>query len=213
MEIVWLGHSCFRLKGSDLTIVTDPFDDSLGYKPGGLKADVVTVSHQSPHHSYVERVEGIRRVLSSPGEYEISDELFLGVKTFRDAERGKERGVNTVYRITIDKLNVCHLGDIGHVPTSDHVSAIGDVDILMLPVGGGKTLTPSQASETVGLIEPKVVIPMHYKTDAVAEDIEPVDAFLKELGVKEVEPLVSLSATRTSMGDGPQVVLLEYRRA
>ena len=143
MEIVWLGHSCFRVKGSDLTIVTDPYDDSLGYSPGALHADVVTVSHQSPHHSYVDRVEGARKVLRGPGEYEIADKFILGVKTFRAGQRGAERGGNIVYRMTIDRLNVCHLGAIGHIPSSDQVSAIGDVDVLLLPVGGGGSLSPS----------------------------------------------------------------------
>ena len=212
MEIVWLGHCCFRIKGADLTVVSDPFDDSLGYRPGTLRADVVTLSHEGPHHGHLERVEGVKKVLRGPGEYEVSGAFILGIKTFRDNQGGAERGVNAVYRMTIDNLNVCHLGDIGHVPTSDNVSAIGDVDILLIPVGGSVTLTPSQASETVGLLEPKVVIPMHYKTEAISEPLEPVEGFLKEFGIKDAQPLPKLSAAAASIPAGPQIVLLDYRQ-
>ena len=210
MEITWLGHSCFRLKGNDLTIVTDPFDDSLGYRPGNLRADVVTVSHEGPHHSYLERVQAARKLLRGPGEYEVSGAFILGIKTFRDGKKGTARGANTVYRINIDNVVVCHLGELGHVPTSGHVSAIGDVHVLLVPVGGGDTLDAALATETVSLLQPRIVIPTHYKTDVAIGTLESVEPFLKEMGVKEAAPQPRLNAVASTLPSAPQVVLLEY---
>lgn len=212
MDITWYGHACFLLKGSTLSVVTDPFDDSFGYRPGKLQAELVTISGSGPRHSYVERVGDPRKVLTGPGEYEISEVFILGIRTFRDAKKGAERGKNTAYHIKMDGLTICHLGAIGHVPTSDQASAIGDVDVLLVPVGGGGALTPSQAVETIALLEPKVIIPMLYKTEATTEALDPLDAFLKEQGVTGLTPAPKLSVSASTIPAGPQVTLLEYRQ-
>lgn len=210
MDIQWYGHDCFKIKGPDLTIVTDPFDDSLGYSPGPLQANVITMSHLGPHSAHEERVTEARRILRGPGEYELSGVLIMGVRTYCDTSKGSERGLNTVFRIAVDHLAICHLGAIGHSLTPDNVSAIGDVDILMVPIGGGETLSPGAASETVGLLEPKVVIPMHYRTPRTTADLEPIEPFLKELGVTEFQSLPRFTSSGPNLPAGPQVVLLQY---
>ncbi len=210
MEISWLGHSCFRIKGSQVTIITDPYPPDLGYSLGKPAADIVTVSHQHPAHSYLQGVSGGPRPIAGPGEYEISDVLIIGLATFHDGERGKKRGKNTVYLIEIDEVSLCHLGDLGHVLTTEEVAKIDNVDVLFVPVGGVSTIDAQMAAEVVRQLEPKVVIPMHYKTDALKRELEPVDGFLKEMGVKEVASRPKLSLTKSNLPLSMQVVLLDY---
>jgi L-ascorbate metabolism protein UlaG (beta-lactamase superfamily) len=210
MEITWLGHSCFRLKGSQATVITDPYSPDLGYKLGKPSARIVTVSHQHPGHSYIQGVGGQPRVVKSPGEYEISGVLIMGIATFHDNESGKKRGKNTVYHMEIDEVSVCHLGDLGHVLSVEQVEEIDDVDVLLLPVGGVSTVGAPMAAEIVRQLEPKAVIPMHYKTPALKRELEPVDRFLKEIGAKEVNPQPKLSITKSNLPDTTQVFLLDY---
>jgi L-ascorbate metabolism protein UlaG (beta-lactamase superfamily) len=210
MEISWLGHSCFRIKGSHATIITDPYPPTLGYSLGKPTARIVTVSHQHPGHSYVQGVGGEPRLVTGPGEYEISGVLIIGIATFHDGEKGKKRGKNTVYLMQVDEVSVCHLGDLGHVLTAEQVEELGDVDVLLLPVGGVSTINASMAAEVVRQIEPKVVIPMHYKTEALSWELEPVERFLKEIGVEQVASQPKLSFTRSSLPAATQVFLLDY---
>jgi len=210
MDISWLGHSCFRIKGSHATVITDPYSPSLGYSLGKPTARIVTVSHQHPGHSYVQGVGGEPRVITGPGEYEISGILIIGIATFHDAEGGGKRGKNTVYLMEVDEVSVCHLGDLGHVLTAEQAEELGNVDILLLPVGGVSTINAPAAAEVVRRLEPTVVIPMHYKTEALSWELEPVGRFLKEIGVKEVNSSPKLSFTRTSLPASTQVFLLDY---
>jgi len=210
MEITWLGHSCFRIKGSHATVITDPYPPTLGYSLGKPAAHIVTVSHQHENHAYVQGVGGEPRLITGPGEYEIKDVLIIGVATFHDAEKGVERGKNTVYLIEIDEVSVCHLGDLGHVLTAEQVEEIDNVDVLLLPVGGMTTINAPVAAEVVRQLEPKVVIPMHYKTEAMSWELEPVDKFLKEVGVKQPESQPKLSLTRASLPVSTQVLLLDH---
>ena len=210
MDISWLGHSCFRIKGSHATVITDPYSPSLGYSLGKPTARIVTVSHQHPGHSYVQGVGGEPRVITGPGEYEISGILIIGIATFHDAEGGGKRGKNTVYLMEVDEVSVCHLGDLGHVLTAEQAEELGNVDILLLPVGGVSTINAPAAAEVVRRLEPKVVIPMHYKTEALSWELEPVGRFLKEIGVKEVNSHPKLSFTRSSLPASTQVFLLDY---
>ena len=210
MDISWLGHSCFRIKGSHVIVITDPYSPDLGYSLGKPTARIVTVSHQHPGHSYVEGIGGGPRLVSRPGEYEINGVLIIGIATFHDADKGEKRGKNTVYLIEVDEVSICHLGDLGHVLTAQQVEEIGNVDVLMLPVGGVSTINASVAAEVVRQLEPKVVVPMHYKTLALSRDLEPVEGFLKEVGVKQVEPQSKLSLTKSSLPLSTQVSLLEY---
>jgi len=212
MDITWLGHSCFRIKGSRATIVTDPYSKDLGYSLGKPTARIVTVSHEHPGHCYVEGVGGQPKVVKRPGEYEISDVLIIGIATFHDREGGKKRGKNTVYLMEIDEVAVCHLGDLGHVLTSEQIEDIGNVDVLLLPVGGVSTINAPMAAEVVRQLEPKVVIPMHYKTPALKWELEPVDRFLKEMGAKQVSSQPKLSVSKSNLPLSTQVFLLDYQR-
>jgi L-ascorbate metabolism protein UlaG (beta-lactamase superfamily) len=210
MEISWLGHSCFKLKGRQATVITDPFSPDLGYSLGKPTATIVTVSHRHPGHCYTEGIGGSPRRVTGPGEYEISNVLIIGIATFHDENRGSIRGKNTIYLIEMDEISVCHLGDLGHVLTDEQVEELGNVDVLMVPVGGVSTINASMAAEVVRQLEPKVVLPMHYKTPVINRELEPVDRFLKEIGAHDIAPQDKLSLSKTNLPMGTQVFLLEY---
>lgn len=208
MDITWLGHSCFRIKGSQAVIITDPFPPELGYTLGKQTADIITLSHQHPSHSYVQGIGGEPRIIRGPGEYEISGILIIGIATHHDTQRGQVRGKNTVYVMEIDGVSVCHLGDLGHVLSSDQVEEIGNVDVLFLPVGGNSTINAAIAAEVILQLEPKAVVPMHYKTAAIKRELDSVDVFLKEMGIGQVEPRPKLTLSKSNLPLSTQVFLL-----
>jgi len=210
MDSNWLGHSCFRIGGSHAVVITDPYSPDLGYSLGKPDADILTVSHNHPGHSYTQGIGGEPRLVTGPGEYEIGGVLIIGVATFHDGDGGRERGKNTAYLMEIDEISVCHLGDLGHVLTAEQVEELDNVDVLLLPVGGVSTINAPMAAEVVRQLEPKVVVPMHYKTPALSRELEPVEKFLKEIGVKEVTSQPKLSLTRSNLPDSTQVFLLDY---
>jgi len=210
VDITWLGHSCFRIKGSKAVIITDPFPPDLGYSLGKQTANIVTVSHQHPSHSYIEGISGEPRLVKGPGEYEISNVLIIGIATFHDSIKGQSRGKNTAYLMEIDGIAVCHLGDIGHVLSDEQVEEMGNVDVLLLPVGGVNTINAALAAEVIRKIEPKAVIPMHYKTPVLNRDLDPVEYFLKEMGMGQVEPRPKLSFSKSNLPSSTQVFVLNY---
>jgi L-ascorbate metabolism protein UlaG (beta-lactamase superfamily) len=208
VDITWLGHSCFRIRASQAIIITDPFPPGLGYTLGKQTADIVTVSHPHPSHSYNQGITGQHRLLKGPGEYEISGVLILGISAFHDAVKGQSRGKNTAYLMEVDGVAICHLGDIGHVLGDEQVEEMGHVDILMVPVGGVNTINASMAAEIIRKLEPKAVLPMHYKTPRTSRDLEPVENFLKEMGLNQVETRPKFSVSRTNLPISTQVILL-----
>ncbi len=210
MEINWLGHSCFRIKGSQAVIITDPYPPDLGYSLGEPTARIVTVSHQHPSHSYVQGVGGNPKLITGPGEYEISGAVIIGVATFHDGVGGKNKGKNTVYLMEVDGVLVCHLGDLGHVLTAGQVEEIDKVDVLLLPVGGVSTINAPMAAEVIRQLEAKVIIPMHYKTPALNRELEPVGKFLKEMGMEQLSSQPKLSVTKSNLPPRMQVFLLDY---
>jgi len=210
MEISWLGHSCFRIRGRQATVITDPYSPDLGYALGKPSARIVTVSHQHPGHSYVQGIGGDPKLITGPGEYEISGILIIGVTTFHDVEKGSQRGKNTIYLMEIDEVSVCHLGDLGHMLTAEQMEGLENVDILLIPVGGVSTIGAPVAAEVMRQLEPKVVIPMHYKTEALTWELEPVERFLKEAGVDQVTSQSKLSFNRSSLPQSTEVFLLDY---
>ena len=209
MDITWLGYSCFRIKSSQTTVITDPYPPDLGYTSGKQTANIVTVSHQHPGHSYLEGISGDPKVIKGPGEYEVSNTLVIGLATFHDREEGRQKGKNTVYVIELDELSICHLGDLGHVLTAPQVEEIGNVDVLLVPVGGVSTINATTAAEVVRQLEPKIVVPMHYKTPALTRELEPVDRFLKEMSVKDTSSRPKLVVTRNNLPVSTQVILLD----
>ncbi len=212
MEITWLGHCCFRIRAKEATVVTDPCDKTTGYSLGRPTGDLVTVSIDDPSHNYVAGVAGDPRVIDGPGEFEIAGASVVGVTTYRDKEKAAGAGRNVAFVIELEDLRICHLGGIGHVPTSDQVEQIGNIDILLVPVGGGNALDAPPAAETVSLLEPKLVIPMHFKTDIEKRPLDPIDRFLKEMGAKSSETHAKIAVTRSSLPEETQVLILDYKR-
>lgn len=208
MEITWYGLSCFRLaERGMITVVTDPYGPELGLPPLKLKADVVTVSHKAPGHSYTKAVKGVERVISGPGEYELGGVFITGIRMRpKDGKNGKG---NTLYVFDYEGITIAHLGDLAEVPTQARVEDMGTVDIALVPVGGGKALGPSQAAEVISLIEPSIVVPMHFKTYKEGPKLRTVSGFLKEMGISKQEPLDSLKVTKSSLTEETQVVVLK----
>ncbi|RME70074.1 MAG: hypothetical protein D6784_17330 [Chloroflexi bacterium] len=208
MEILWYGHACFRLKDKNSTIITDPYDASLGLSLGRLKADIVTVSHDNPHHNNVAAVKKAR-IIDSPGEYEIGGTFVTGINLSPPRKKDGVQKLNNIFVFRMDSINICHLGDLSHVPTQTQVEDLENIDILLVPVGGGRALNASQAAEVISLIEPAIVIPMHYRLPNLAIKLDPVDKFLKEMGITRPDHLDSLKISKSSLPDEMQVVLLK----
>lgn len=220
MEIQWFGHSCFRLSERGLaTVVTDPFDSSIGYAVPKLKADIVTVSHDAPGHNNLSAVKGEARAISGPGEYEIGGVFVTGIALGeasqpdpKSAKAGGNGRVNTLYVIDMDGMTVAHMGDLGHVPSQAEIEQLGTVAVALVPVGGGGGLSASQAAEVISLIEPSIVIPMHYKTPDTPLKLDGLNKFLKEMGLGTVTPQESLKVTRNALPEETHVVVLDYVR-
>ena len=218
MELSWLGHACFRLRGRDVTILTDPYDsDGLGFPPLAMRANVVTISNDHPHHAGLSSIEGRPKVLNRPGEYEIGGALIWGVRTSTrpDGAASGSPEKNTAFIIQLEELTICHLGDLAKSPLSpEELTHIKDADVLLIPVGGNCTINASQAAEVVAQVEPKLIVPMHYATDETRGQVvlDDVERFCKELGATEAAPRPRISITPTGLPTEPTVVLLEPRR-
>lgn len=214
-EIIWLGHSCFRLKSKDAIIITDPYDKSLGLGAlgqMGQKADIVTISHQHAHHNAVAGIKGEPVVVQSPGEYEVHGVFITGIWSYADDQKGKDRGRNNIFLFHLDDLVVCHLGSLGHVLSAQQAEAIGDVDVLLVPVGGYTTLDASKAIEVISLVEPKVVIPMHYSTGREATESDTLEKFTREMGLKDWTPEEKFTAKASDLAETTRVVVLEPKQ-
>ncbi|MFH1822373.1 MAG: MBL fold metallo-hydrolase [Patescibacteria group bacterium] len=188
MIISWLGQSCFKIQdkiSSDgITVVTDPFDKSIGLKPPSFEADIVTVSHDHFDHNNIKSLRGNPYVVKGAGEYDIRGVLVEGVESYHDSKNGTEKGKNIMCRIEVDDISIVHLGDLGHILDNKQLERLAGADILLIPVGGVYTIDSKKAVEVVSQIEPRIVIPMHYKIKGLKVEIETVDKFIKELGIK-----------------------------
>src|SRR5512133_2880665 len=197
MELVWYGHSCFRLAERGLaTVITDPYDHrQVGYEALNLKGDIVTVSHASPGHDNVQAVKGDPRLITGPGEYEMGGVFITGVQTNGHGKKETEGPRNTLYVFDYNGLTVAHLGDMDRVPSQAEVEALGSVNVALVPVGGGGSLTAAKAAEVISLLEPNIVVPMHYATPAATALLDSLNKFLKEMGLADVEKVPSLKIT------------------
>lgn len=216
MEINWYGHSCFRLTERNYaTVVTDPFDSkAVGYDPLKLKSDIVTVSHEAPGHSNRDAVKGVSYVIDGPGEFEIGGVFITGVQS--DSGSGKKKSKepstrNTIYVFDYDGITVAHLGDLKQTPTQSEIESLGTVNVVLVPVGGGNGLNAAKAAEVISLIEPNLVIPMHYSTPAAKVSLDSLNKFIKEMGLSKAETQPSLKVTRSGLPNETHVIVLDYQ--
>ncbi len=213
MEITWYGHSCFRLTERRMaTVVTDPFNGAaIGYSPLKLKAEIVTISHDAEGHNYSKAVKGTSHLITGPGEYEIGGVFITAVQTNGQTKKNTDELRNTLYVFDYDGITVAHLGDLKQVPSQTQVEALGAVNVALVPVGGGGGLNAAKAAEVISLLEPNLVVPMHYATKNVKFKLDSLDKFLKEMGLSTVQPEPSLKVTRTALPQETRVVVLDYQ--
>lgn len=215
MEITYLGHSAFRLKGKTAAVVTDPYDEKCGKWPRDVTADIVTVSHDHSDHNQVGNVRGEVFRVDGPGEYEVKGVSVIGVHTWHDDKEGVQRGPNTVYVIEIDGLRVVHLGDLGHKLSQVQLEEMGPIDVVLVPVGGGYTVDAKVAAEVVRQIDPWVVIPMHYQQVGLDKEVfgllASVGEFLKEMGKTDVAPVPKFVVSADKLPGELQMVVLERK--
>lgn len=212
MEITWFGHSCFKLNERGVaTVITDPYDDqATGHAPLNMTGEIVTISHNKPGHNHVVAIKGDPFVITGPGEYEIGGVFVTGIQTnglndtFDPADR------NTMYIFDVDGIKVAHLGGTNRLPNQSEVEELGNVHVMLVPIGGSSTLNAVQAAEMVNLIEPNIVIPMHFMTESSLIKLDPLNKFLKEMGVSNIEPLNSFKVTNPrNLPEETQVVILD----
>ncbi len=208
MEIIWYGLSCFRFsERKHAVIITDPYNGNLGLPKLKLKADVVTISHDAKGHNDVKSVSGWQHALDGPGEYEIGNVFITGITT----SNGSAATRNVLYMMDYGGLTIAHLGDMNKVPSQAQIDALEQVNILLVPVGGGNSLNAAQASELVSMLEPNIVIPMHYKMPQLKLELEDVDRFLKEMGVSEAKEENSLKISVSNLPEETETVILTPR--
>lgn len=217
MDITYFGHSCFKLRGKNSSVVTDPYDKNTGLTLPKISADIITSSHDHHDHNYVQAISNTSRrdepfIINAPGEYEIGRVSIFSVDTYHDTNGGADRGKNTAYMIHIDDIKIAHLGDLGHELSDKQVEQLNGVDVLLCPVGGYYTINPKQAVKVVNSVQPGFVIPMHYKTkdhnQKIFGKIAPLSEFLSEMGASEVEAHEKLTVSSTSLPEETEVVVL-----
>ena len=215
MYITWLGHSCFKIqtkpqKDSDeITVITDPYDRATGLRLPRTTAQIVTVSHSHHDHNFIDGVSGEPFVINQVGEYEVRQIFIYGLASFHDKNQGQDLGKNIIYKIQSEGLTIAHLGDLGHPLDNGLLEKLEGTDILFVPVGGEATLSGKQAAEIVAQIEPRIVIPMHYKIPGLTIKLDTADGFLREMGASKKEVQEKLKITQKDLpAEKTQVVLL-----
>ena len=216
MQIIWRGQSFFEIsaKGQNsepVRIAIDPFGDDLGLKVPKIEADILLITHQHSDHNNRAAVLGKPFVIDSPGEYELKGVFIKGIRAFHDSQEGKERGQVVIFKIEAEGMKLCHLSDFGQKELSDEqLEAVGEVDVLMTPVASKHSLDAKGASNIISQIEPRIVIPMHYKIPNLKIDLDGVDKFLKQMGEQDIKPEKKL---KLSLRDLPQeetkIIVLE----
>lgn len=212
MRIKWLGHSCFKITSSNgIRIVTDPFDDNVGYKIPAVETDIVTISHGHYDHNFVDCVKGNFHVINKVGNFYERDIPITGIHTYHDDEQGAKRGSNIVYTFGIDGMKLCHLGDLGHILTASQIEMIGEIDILLIPVGGVYTINFEEAIKVVQQLNPSIVIPMHYKTSVLKLNLDDVEKFTGNFESIVRHPTQVLEIGKEDIsGHKPRLYVLKY---
>ena len=207
MDITWLGHSCFRLHDADMTVVTDPYPAAVGLRVDNRPAEIVTVSNPHPNHNNAGSIEGSPKVFNSPGEYEFNGVTARGVMTpLAEGQDREER--NVAFTIEIGDINICHLGDLSMPLTTRMVDELKPIDVVLVPTGGHCTLDMDQVYQTLQDLDAKIVIPMHYKTDGITAEVDPIDNFVRRMGLDDVQPQPRLVVTTSNLGTDMRVVVM-----
>jgi len=216
MDIIYLGHSSFKIKGKTATVITDPFDPAMvGLKYPRNEADIVTVSHNHDDHNNTGLIVNTKMIITSAGEYEIMGISIVGIEVDHDATGGSERGKNVIYIFETDGVRIAHFGDLGHKLSDKIIEQMGDIDVLMIPVGGIYTIGPRDAVDVAKEFESPFIIPMHYKMAGMNEKVfgklSTIDDFLRESGY-EIERLDKLSIKKELINyEQRKVIILEKR--
>jgi L-ascorbate metabolism protein UlaG (beta-lactamase superfamily) len=217
MQIIWKGQSCFQIsasqgKNNQVDIVIDPYSEDTGLKVPKLKADILLVSHEHHDHNNVKAVEGNPFLIHGPGEYEVKEVFIQGIPAFHDSSSGKERGTNTIYTIEAEDLKICHLGDLGQKELQpEQIEKIGEVDILMVPVGGTYTISAKEAVKIMSQIEPSIIIPMHYQLPKLKIKLDGIDSFFKVMGIKKLDSLPKLSIKKKDISpEEAKIIILNH---
>lgn len=193
-------------------VIVDPFSKEIGLTPPRFRADVVLVTHGHFDHSNHESLTGDPFLISGPGEFEVKGVYVSGIETFHDEMEGKERGMNTVYKIEMEDIKILHLGDFGEKELrNETLERIGDVDMLLVPVGGKYTIDAETAAKVVKQLEPRFVIPMHYKIPGIKVSLDTAEDFLKEMGATKAIPQEKLVLKKKDIGEDEktEVVVLK----
>jgi len=221
MTIQWYGQSCFQIiasrnRGEQTSIVIDPFSEEIGLKLPKLEADILLISHEHRNHNNIKAVAAPTSgypifLIKEPGEYDVKNVILQGISSYHDNSQGKERGENIIYTIWVEDLKICHLGDLGQKElTEEQLEKIGEVDILMIPVGGTYTVSDKEASKIMSQLEPKITIPMHYALPKLKVKLDSLDKFLKNFGIKNLEPLKKLSVKNKDLSsEEAKIVILK----
>ena len=207
MEIIWLGHSCFRFRSQETIVITDPFPNSIGFDFENRPASIVTVSQNDKNHSNAENVSGNPKIFAAPGEYEYTGVSVKGVMTPL-AEQTNREDRNVAFTITLEGIKICHLGKLNTPLTTNIVDELGPIDVLLVPVGGHGLIELNGIQQIMQDFDPKIVIPMQYKTQGLQLDIDPVDAFLTMQSSSELQPQPRISVTSTNIPPSLNITLL-----
>jgi L-ascorbate metabolism protein UlaG (beta-lactamase superfamily) len=213
MKITWLGHAAFLLETQGLKIVTDPYDHNdnrIGYGPITIPVDIVTISHDHADHNYTKDLRGNPQTVKGSGSHEVKGITFTGTETYHDPTTGSQRGGNTIFVMGAEGMNLCHAGDLGHTLTRDKIEAIGPVDILLVPAGGFYTIDAAEATNIVEDLNPKLVIPMHFKTKVLDFPIVGVDEFLKGKSNVRRQGSSEIEVTKQTLPGKREIVVLEH---
>jgi len=214
MKITWHGRSCFKLlvksnTGDKITILIDPFDKEIGLTPPRGNADIILITHDHKDHNNIKAASGTPFIINGPGEYDVRGVPIKGVYSYHDNSKGSERGINTIYIIEAEDIKICHLGDLGQKELADtQLDKIGEIDILMVPVGGTYTINGEEAVKIINQIEPNVAIPMHYRISGTDTKFDKVDDFLKEVGV-EPETMEEYNVKKLDLSENMKVVIMK----
>lgn len=207
-EIKWFGHNCFRIRSREATIVTDPVERSTGFAMGKQNANIVTVSAYDSQNANFNVVRPEYQIVDGPGEYEMDNIFVTGVRTFLDPAKTEQKKFNTAYLFELEGFVICHLGDLGQVPNTEQTEQLSQADILLLPIGGATGLTQEQAAEVVSQLEPKVLIPMQYRTEIGDRELQPLETFAKLIGVEIPEAVDKYSPRQADLKDAMELVVL-----